>query len=60
MTHRALHSGARVVEIPITFHERTAGHSKMSPAIVLEALLVVTRLAFTEDRSTPARELVQR
>jgi dolichol-phosphate mannosyltransferase len=37
-TCRALHAGFRVVEIPITFTDREAGTSKMSKAIVLEAI----------------------
>lgn len=40
---RALRSGADVREVPITFVERAAGTSKMSGAIVREALLLVTR-----------------
>lgn len=39
---RAVQSGLRVDEVPITFVERTAGASKMSRAIVMEALLRVT------------------
>jgi len=39
---RAVRSGARVVEVPITFSERTAGRSKMSSSIVGEALARVT------------------
>lgn len=39
---RAVRSGARVVEVPITFVERAAGTSKMSNAIVAEALWRVT------------------
>jgi dolichol-phosphate mannosyltransferase len=37
-TYRALGRGFRVVEVPITFSERGAGSSKMSRAIVLEAI----------------------
>jgi dolichol-phosphate mannosyltransferase len=37
-TYRALQRGLRVVEVPITFSERRAGHSKMSRAIVVEAM----------------------
>jgi dolichol-phosphate mannosyltransferase len=37
MTYRAANLGFRVVELPITFADRTAGGSKMSNAIVLEA-----------------------
>jgi dolichol-phosphate mannosyltransferase len=39
---RALRAGLRVEEVPITFVERTAGDSKMSRAIVAEALVRVT------------------
>ncbi len=37
-TFRAKQAGFRVVEVPITFADRTAGRSKMSRAIVLEAV----------------------
>ncbi|HKP18518.1 MAG TPA: polyprenol monophosphomannose synthase [Gaiellaceae bacterium] len=37
-TYRALRAGFRVVEVPITFVDREAGQSKMSRAIVLEAI----------------------
>jgi len=37
-TYRVKRAGFRVVEIPIAFNDRTAGHSKMSKAIVLEAI----------------------
>jgi dolichol-phosphate mannosyltransferase len=39
---RALKAGYRVVEVPITFVEREYGDSKMSRAIVVEALLLTT------------------
>lgn len=39
---RAASAGFRVVEVPITFVERVRGESKMSRAIVLEALWRVT------------------
>lgn len=42
MTLRTLDAGWRIVERPIEFRERTAGRSKMSRAIVLEAMLRVT------------------
>jgi dolichol-phosphate mannosyltransferase len=38
VTYRAKRAGFRVVEVPITFVDRTAGHSKMSKTIVLEAV----------------------
>jgi dolichol-phosphate mannosyltransferase len=37
-TYRALRAGFRVVELPITFADREVGGSKMSRAIVLEAI----------------------
>ena len=43
-TYRALRAGFRVVEIPITFADRTAGSSKMSKAIFLEAVWKVPAL----------------
>lgn len=43
MTHRALTAGLRVVEVPIEFVERELGTSKMSRAIVGEAMWQVTR-----------------
>jgi len=48
MAWRAVRTGARVVEVPITFVERELGHSKMSRAIVLEALVSVTRWGIAE------------
>ncbi len=44
-TYRALRAGFRVVEIPITFSDRQVGSSKMSRAIVLEAIWRVPYLA---------------
>jgi dolichol-phosphate mannosyltransferase len=37
-TYRAIKSGFRVVEVPITFRDRTDGTSKMTKAIVAEAM----------------------
>ena len=37
-TYRARQRGFRIVEVPITFVDRREGHSKMSRAIVLEAM----------------------
>ena len=44
LTHRALQRGLRVVEIPIVFHERREGRSKMSGRIAVEAAWRVPRL----------------
>jgi dolichol-phosphate mannosyltransferase len=44
LTYRALRKGFRVVEVPITFADREIGGSKMSRAIVLEAMWKVPAL----------------
>jgi dolichol-phosphate mannosyltransferase len=43
-TYRALRAGFRVIEVPITFSDREAGGSKMSRAIVAEAIWKVPLL----------------
>jgi dolichol-phosphate mannosyltransferase len=47
LLHRAAQAGHRIVEVPITFVERTHGDSKMSRAIVTEALWRVTAWGVT-------------
>ncbi len=42
MTRAARKQGAKIVEVPITFRERENGSSKMSKAIVFEAIFLVT------------------
>jgi dolichol-phosphate mannosyltransferase len=42
MTYRARSAGASIREVPITFIDRVQGSSKMSSAIVVEALALVT------------------
>jgi dolichol-phosphate mannosyltransferase len=44
MSFRAWKKGFRIVEIPIVFHDRTEGQSKMSKRIVREAIWMVWRL----------------
>ena len=44
MSFRAWKRGFRIVEIPIVFVDRTEGQSKMSKAIVREAVWMVWRL----------------
>jgi len=44
LTYRALCAGFRVQEIPITFHDREAGSSKMSWRIAVEAARVIPQL----------------
>jgi dolichol-phosphate mannosyltransferase len=46
MTYRALQQDFNVVEIPIVFCDRTVGQSKMSKAIVLEAVIKVLQMRF--------------
>lgn len=46
MALRFFRSGNRIVEVPITFVERTKGRSKMTTAIVLEALWLVAKWCF--------------
>lgn len=46
LTWRAVQAGLRVVEVPIVFRERTEGRSKMSAAIVAEAVWRVPALRF--------------
>ncbi len=43
-TQRAHRAGLRVVELPFTFRDRTAGQSKMRPSIALEGVRMVARL----------------
>ena len=42
MTYRARRAGLVITEVPISFTDRTRGESKMSGAIVAEALVLVT------------------
>jgi dolichol-phosphate mannosyltransferase len=58
LTYRALCAGFRVREIPISFHDREHGSSKMSWRIALEAAVVVPRLR-RDARSLQHRLRVQ-
>ncbi len=44
LTYRAIQSGFRVIEVPITFRDRRAGTSKMSARIAVEAVWKVPAL----------------
>ena len=57
---RAWRAGHRVVEVPITFVERERGESKMSRAIVVEALWRVTWWGLTSRRSRDRVALTSR
>jgi dolichol-phosphate mannosyltransferase len=46
MTRKSEQAGASIIEVPITFIEREHGVSKMSQSIVIEAMLLVTKLGF--------------
>ena len=48
MTHRLVRAGGRIVEIPITFRDRTLGESKLSYHIIGEAFRLVMRLAWND------------
>ena len=49
-TYRALRAGFRVVEVPITFTDREVGGSKMTGAIVREAVVKVPALRLAAAR----------
>lgn len=66
VTYRAIRAGFRVLEVPIVFVDRTAGTSKMSWRIALEAFGLVLRLRRTAGRTSgrdrirePIREAVK-
>jgi dolichol-phosphate mannosyltransferase len=50
MTYRALRLGFRVVEVPIVFHDRQAGSSKMDRSVITEALWRVPALRLRNRR----------
>ena len=50
LTYRAIRRGFRVVEVPITFVDRRVGKSKMSRAIVFEALWKVWAIRASRSR----------
>jgi dolichol-phosphate mannosyltransferase len=50
MSFRAWKRGFRIVEIPIVFHDRTEGESKMSKKIIREAVWMVWRLRWWSIR----------
>ena len=57
LAYRVSQVGGRIVEVPITFTDRTRGHSKMSPKIAAEELLLVTWWGI-RDRIRPPRDEV--
>jgi dolichol-phosphate mannosyltransferase len=63
VTYRALLAGFTVAEVPIVFSDRTAGSSKMSPRIAVEAMWMVPSLrrsaAAAVARAAPVERLQQ-
>ena len=55
MTYRAARAGFRVVEIPIVFHDRRAGESKMDTRIAAEAVWKVPALRWRTRGGGPAQ-----
>ncbi|MDP3984122.1 MAG: polyprenol monophosphomannose synthase [Acidimicrobiia bacterium] len=47
MAMRAEDQGLTITEVPIVFRDRTRGHSKMGPDIVVEAMKLVTKWGIT-------------
>jgi dolichol-phosphate mannosyltransferase len=47
-TYRALRLGKTWRQVPITFHDRVAGASKLSRSVVIEAALMVWRMRFRQ------------
>src|SRR4051794_9722031 len=54
MTYRTIHAGFRVKEVPITFHDRRAGTSKMDSRIAAEAVWKVPALRWRLRGRQPA------
>jgi dolichol-phosphate mannosyltransferase len=54
LTYRATRAGLRVVEVPITFHDRRSGASKMSTRIALEATWLVPALRLRHPKGARA------
>lgn len=57
MTFRVAGLRGRIVEVPITFVERTMGESKMNSGIVLEAMTNVTKWGLTARGRTLAKRV---
>jgi dolichol-phosphate mannosyltransferase len=57
LSYRALRRGLRVEELPIVFHERREGQSKMSGRIALEAVWLVPALRWNSgaDAAVPTK-----
>ena len=60
MTHRLVRAGGKIVEIPITFRDRTQGVSKMSQGIIREGFVMVLQLWVKDRRGRRERRHVGR
>ena len=60
LTVRALAAGGRIAEVPIEFRERQLGVSKMSSAVVLEAMWLVTVWGVARVLGRPGRWVAAR
>ena len=54
LAYRVARAGYRVVEVPITFVDRTLGKSKMSTRVIVEALVLVTGWGVRDRLRRPA------
>jgi dolichol-phosphate mannosyltransferase len=50
-TYRAVRRGARIAQVPIVFHDRVAGKSKLSRRVVAEAAIKVWQFRFSRNGS---------
>jgi glycosyltransferase involved in cell wall biosynthesis len=57
MTYLTERNHGRIVEVPITFRDRSLGRSKMSGRIVVEAFLLVTWWAVRDRASTAVKRV---
>jgi glycosyltransferase involved in cell wall biosynthesis len=60
MTYLTERNGGRIVEVPITFRDRSLGRSKMSSRIVVEAFLLVTWWAVRDRVASIGRRKASR
>jgi len=51
LLHRALAQGAKVIEVPVEFIDRTQGESKLGLADISEFMLYALKIRFHESRS---------
>lgn len=52
MTFRSFVKDLKIIEVPIKFHERREGKSKMSRKIIFEAIFLVFKLRLSKNRLT--------